>query len=104
MTFEEWWSKNQQKTKNYLSAKNASRFVWESARQHTVDECVAAITEIVADESVGWPCQNLHGGRPAGIYDNVDGLCKHPECCPTEDDNCYVNFHDAVDAIRAVKE
>lgn len=30
-----------------------------------------------------WPCQQLHGGIGAGIRDNVDGLCTHPECHPS---------------------
>lgn len=34
---------------------------------------------------MNWPCQNLHGGRGTAIYDSVDGLCKHEECNPIND-------------------
>ena len=29
-----------------------------------------------------YPCQQLYGGTGAAIYENVEGLCSHPECKP----------------------
>ncbi len=31
-----------------------------------------------------WPCQQLHGGKDAGVMDLEDsgGMCHHPECNP----------------------
>ena len=39
------------------------------------------------DELDEWPCQQLCGGREAGIYDNIDGMCRHPECHPRNKDS-----------------
>jgi hypothetical protein len=38
------------------------------------------------NELYDWPCQDLHGGRGSGIYNNIDGRCQHPECHPRNDD------------------
>lgn len=38
-----------------------------------------------------WPCQDLHGGRGAAIYNNIGGMCKHPECHPKNDDRTVSN-------------
>ena len=32
-----------------------------------------------------YPCQQLRGGTGVSIYENVDGLCSHPECEPEKD-------------------
>ncbi len=33
-------------------------------------------------EDKEYPCQQLHGGTGAAIYENIDGLCSHLECKP----------------------
>ena len=38
------------------------------------------------EELNGWPCQDLHGGTGSAIYNNIDGMCQHPECHPHNDD------------------
>ncbi|MBA7559120.1 hypothetical protein ES708_00733 [subsurface metagenome] len=38
------------------------------------------------DELGEWPCQQLLGGTGAAIYSSIDGMCKHPECHPRNDE------------------
>ena len=33
-----------------------------------------------------WPCQQLFGGVGEALYSNADGMCKHDECHPRNDD------------------
>lgn len=42
------------------------------------------VDDIIDELEKEYPCQLLHGGMGAGIRDNVDGLCSHPECKPEE--------------------
>lgn len=46
---------------------------------------------IMEDELLEWPCQDLHGGTGTAIYSNVDGMCKHPECHPKNDQRISYN-------------
>lgn len=43
-----------------------------------------------------WPCQQLLGGTGASIYENVDGMCTHPECHPKNDDRAVASPNKAL--------
>lgn len=36
-------------------------------------------------EEKEYPCQQLLGGTGSAIYENVNGLCSHPECKPPQE-------------------
>lgn len=60
-------------------------FTTEQFLTESRDLVAEAIQDNEMDCLVSWPCQNLHGGTGSAIYDNVDGLCTHPECHPRND-------------------
>ncbi len=45
---------------------------------------VAKLKSIEVKEDKEYPCQQLQGGTGSAIYENVNGLCVHPECKPEE--------------------
>ena len=51
-------------------------------RKHIIDVLEYSVEMHYPDQ---WPCQQLYGGKDADTRDNVDGLCKHPECHPRND-------------------
>ena len=44
-------------------------------------------SDVSEHDLLEWPCQQLLGGTGAAIYSNVDGMCKHPECHPRNDES-----------------